>query len=216
MSAALRRGAVLAGLCALAVLARVTSSGMAELRRARADEAEGRWHEAAVGYGRAIHMYLPGSPIPGAAGERLLSLARAAEDRGEPLEARFCLEELRSGFLATRSFYQPGRRYIRRAEDGMVPLMLADGRGNWPDTSLPAAEREAAIRAVLASREDPAMLWVLVMGLGYLTWLGAAAAAILRGLPAQDDGSVRWPVIARWGAVSLGGYALWLAGVAFA
>jgi hypothetical protein len=211
-----RRIAVLAALCVLAVVARVSWSGVAETRRARMFEQEGRWHEASVHYGRAIHMYLPGSPIPGRAGERLLALGAAAEERGEPLEARFCYEELRSGFLSVRSFYQPGQRFIDAAEEGLVPLMLADDRGNWPERTLPAAEREAQVRGVLAEREDPSLFWVLVMGLGYLAWLGAAAMAILQGLPRHDRAPIRWPVVLRWGLISAVGYGLWLAGVAFA
>ena len=216
MSSTGRRIAVLAALCVLVVVARVAWSGMAEARRGLAFEEEGRWHEAAVHHGRAIHMYLPGSPVPARAGDRLLALARAAEERGEPMEARFCYEELRSGFLSVRSFYQPGRRFIEAAEEGLVPLMLADDRGNWPDRTLPRAEREAEVRAVLGEREDPALLWVLVMGLGYLAWLGAAAMAILQGLPRHDRAPIRWPIVLRWGLVSLVGYGLWLAGVAFA
>ena len=207
---------MLAALCVLAVVARVSWSGVAETRRARMFEQEGRWHEASVHYGRAIHMYLPGSPIPGRAGERLLALGAAAEERGEPLEARFCYEELRSGFLSVRSFYQPGQRFIDAAEEGLVPLMLADDRGNWPERTLPAAEREAQVRGVLAEREDPSLFWVLVMGLGYLAWLGAAAMAILQGLPRHDRAPIRWPVVLRWGLISAVGYGLWLAGVAFA
>jgi hypothetical protein len=161
-------------------------------------------------------MYLPLSPVPARAGGRLQALAVAATERGDVLEARFCYEELRSGFLSVRGLWQPGRRFITAAEEGLVPLMLADDRGAWPDPSLAAAAREAEVRAVLASREDPALLWVLAMGLGYLVWLGAAAMAILQGVPARDGVPARWGMIARWGLVSIAGFVLWSAGVALA
>jgi hypothetical protein len=196
--------------CTLVVLGRVGWTGWDEYNEALEFEGQERWHEAAIRHGRAIHMYLPGSPLPGKAGDRLLALAEAAVTRGEPREARFCYEELRSGFLAVRSFYQPGRSYISAAEDGLVPLMLADERGNWPDRSLPSAAREDAVRAVLAAREDPALGWVLLMGLGYFLWLGAAGFGIWRGLPAQAESPIDWPALGRYAGLSGAGYLLWL------
>ncbi len=199
--------------CSLVVFARVGFTSLTEYREGLALESEQRWHEAAVRHGRAIHMYLPLSPLPAKAGDRLLDLAEAATARGEPTEARFCYEELRSGFLSIRSFYQPGKGYIAAAEDGLVPLVLADERGNWPDRSLRPADREGVVRDKLAEREDPALLWVLVMGLGYLVWLGAAGAGIWKALPVAAEEPVRWAILGRFAGLSLVGYGLWLLGV---
>lgn len=207
---------VLAGLCLLVVVLRVSWSGVRELRRAQAFEQAGELHEAAIRYGRAIHMYLPGNPVPGKAARALLALGERHEGAGDALEARFCYEELRSGFLSVRSAWQPGRRWIEQAEARLVPLMLADQRGNWPARELPDEQRRAELQAVLDAREDPALGWVLVMGLGYMAWLGGAATALWRGLSEQDGLPVRWQPIRRWGAVSAAGYGLWLLGVALA
>ena len=200
-------------LCVLATVGRVAWTGWSEYSEGLELEAKERWHEAAVRHGRAIHMYLPGSPMGSKAGDRLLALAEAAASRGQPLEARFCYEELRSGFLSVRSFYQPGQRYIDLAETGLVPLMLADDRGNWPAHDLTDAQREAEVRAVLAQREDPSLGWVLLMGVGYLLWLGAAAAGIWRGLPIATEAPIEWAVLGRWCGLSLAGYLLWLLAV---
>ena len=94
--------------------------------------------------------------------------------------------------------------------------MLEDERGNWPDRSLPASEREAIVRGVLEKREDPKLHWVLVMGLGYLVWLSGAAVAIWRGLPMDAGQPIAWQQIKRFGGISLAGYLLWLLGVALA
>lgn len=208
-----RLAAIALAFCLLTVLGRVGWTGWGEYSDALDFEAEERWHEAAVRHGRAIHMYLPGSPLPGKAGDRLLALAEAATARGESREARFCYEELRSGFLSVRSFYQPGAAYIIAAEDGLVPLMLNDKRGNWPDKELSPAQRTAEIRSVLAQREDPALLWVLLMGLGYFTWLGAAGLGIWRGLPVDADAPIDWPKLGRYAGLSGAGYLLWLLAV---
>lgn len=202
--------------CGFAVILRVTISGVSEYRQATAFEEAGDHHEAAIRYGRAIRMYLPGFPIPAKAGDRLLGLAERHAAAGDRLEARFCLEELRSGFLAVRSIYQPGQRFVDEAERRLVPLMLEDPRGGWPPRALPAPERAAVVRAVLAQREEPSLGWVLVMGLGYALWLGGAAAAIWRGLPEAEGAPVLWTVVARWAGVSALGYGLWLLGVALA
>tara|TARA_Y100001968_G_scaffold315784_1_gene342784 strand:+ start:541 stop:1134 length:594 start_codon:yes stop_codon:yes gene_type:complete len=197
-------------------MARVGATGLSEFRTGQQLENAGNLHEAAIHYGRAIHMYLPLSPLPARAAERLLSLAQTAEARGQRDEARFCYEELRSGFLAVRSFYQPGSSYIDTAQLALTELMLSDPRGSWPDRSLPAAERQAVITAALDKREDPNRFWVLVMGIGYLIWLGAAAAAIWRGLPSDSKQPIAWKSLTQMGAISLTGYLCWLLGVALA
>lgn len=212
----MKRALGLALFCAAVVILRVTTSGVGELRQARDFESSGELHEAAIRYGRAIRMHLPGFPVPARAGDALLALAAQHEGAGDLLEARFCLEELRSGFLATRSVYQPGADFIAEAERRLVPLMLEDRRGDWPPRSLPPEQRADAVRAVLQQREDPRLLWVLVMGLGYALWLGAAGAAIWRGLPDAADEPVRWRVVGTWAAGSAAGYGLWLLGVALA
>ena len=212
----MRRLAAVAALCMLVVVLRVSWSGVAELRRGSAFEAAGELHEAAMHYGRAIHLYLPGNPVQGKAARALLALGQQHEDAGDALEARFCYEELRSGFLAVRSAWQPGKRWIAQAEERLVPLMLQDTRGDWPKRELPEEQRRAELRAVLDAREDPALGWVLVMGLGYVGWLGGAALALWRGLSEQDGLPIQWQPIRRWGAVSAAGYGLWLLGVALA
>lgn len=202
--------------CALIVAARVTATGVSELAEAREREARGEEHEAAVHYGRALRMYLPGSPVPQKAAERLLALAQAAKQQGRTIDARYCFEELRSGLLATRSFYQPGRTFIEIAQEELLALILEAPDGTWPDPAKPASEREAVVRSSLEAREDPSLPWVLVMGGGWVLWLGAAVRAIFAGLPSAEDAPIHWSVLRKWALISAGGYALWVLGVAMA
>lgn len=211
---AVRRAALFVGFCLLVVIGRVGFSASAELQRARGLEAEQRWHRAAAAYGAAVRMYLPGLPVGGHASERLVALADRAEEAGDPDEARFCLEELRSGWLAVRSTYQPGQRWVTLAEDRLAALMLADERGNWPPRDLPPDERAAIVHRTLAERGDPALGWVLLMGVGYIAWVGGAGLAIWQGLPSRAEEPVRWKIVGRWAAASLAGYLLWLLAVA--
>jgi hypothetical protein len=211
-----RRVLGLIGFCLLVVVGRVSFDSSRAYQEGLRFEASDEPHEAAVRFGRAIHMYLPLLPVPSRASDRLIVLAEAAHARGSKHEARFCWEQLRSGWLSVRSTWQPGRRYIARAEDELAAIMLGDPDAAWPDPKLSSAEREASVRAVLEAREDPVILWVLVMGLGWFVWLGAAAAAILKGIPRDDDAPIAWPVIGRWCLISVGGYAVWLLGLALA
>ena len=210
-----RRIAALALFCCLVVVGRVSCDSSAAYREGRSFEAAEQPHEAAVRYGRAIHMYLPLLPVPLMASERLIVLAEAA-GTGAPHEARFCWEELRSGWLAVRSFRQPGSRFIQRAEDELATWMLANPEAAWPDPEMAPAEREAEVRRVLAAREDPETGWVLVMGLGWCLWLGAAGMAIRRGIPAIDSDPLDWRAIGRWSLISAAGYAAWLLGLGLA
>jgi hypothetical protein len=209
----LARGTAVGMLALALIVAKVAWEGRREWKLARAAESRGDAHVAAMYYGRAVHMYVPGWPLPMRAARRLLELGDAAEGRGDALEARYCYEEARSGLLAVRSFWQPGRELVAEAEQRMLPLMLSDPRGNWPDRALPEAERAAALRAVLASREDPAPGWVLLMGIGYVAWLGAAGMAILRGVPEREDEPFAWAPLLRWSGASLLGFLAWLLGV---
>jgi len=211
-----RRLLALAAFCAIVVVGRVAFDASRNFQDGFRFEAAGEYHEAAVRYGRAIHAYLPLLPVPHRASERLVELAEEAERRGDPAEARFCWEELRSGWLAVRSAWQPGGRWIERADDGIAAILLADPAAAWPDPSLAAPQREATVRAALDAREDPKTSWVLVMGLGWALWLGAAVAAVARGIPADDDAPLRWPEIRRWALISVAGYAVWLLGLALA
>lgn len=210
----LRRAGLFVAFCVLVVVARVIGSGSVALNQARAHEAADEHHAAAIAYGSAIRMYLPLSPIGHRASERLIVLAERAGGAGETDEQRFCLEELRSGWLAVRSTWQPGQRWIDDAEARLVPLMAADRRSSWPDPDASDAARQDEVRAVLAAREDPAVGWVLVMGLGYLLWLGGAGLAIARGVPATGDAPVRWKTLFSFAAVSAVGYVLWLLALA--
>ncbi len=210
----LRRAGLFVAFCILVVIGRVIGSGTSELRAARTYEAAGQHHEAAISYGNAIRMYLPASPIGAQASERLLVLADRATSAQQPDESRFCLEELRSGWLAVRSLWQPGSSWIAEAERRLVPLMAGDGTGAWPDPRLSAAEREAVVKEVLASRDDPSRFWVVLMGLGYVLWLGGAGLAIWRGIPAEEAAPVRWKTVFSFAGLSAGGYILWLLALA--
>jgi hypothetical protein len=209
-----RRIGLFLAFCTLIVCGRVIYSSGYEFRQARGLEAEQRWHEAASGYGAAIRMYLPGLPVGARASDRLLVLADRATAAGEPDEARFCLEELRSGWLAVRSLWQPGQSFVTEGERRLAALILEDERGNWPDKSLSDVERKAIVNGVLAERGDPKTVWVLLMGLGYLLWLGGATMAIWRGIPGQPDSPVHWKIVGQWATTSVAGYLLWLLALA--
>lgn len=206
----------LVAFCGLMVIGRVGWDSSRAYQDGRQFEASGEGHEAAVRYGRSIHMYLPLLPVPHRASERLVALAQAAEVRGELAEARFCWEELRSGWLAVRSSWQPGQRWVIQAEGSIAALILADLGAEWPSPDGTAEERESTVREALAAREDPSSFWVLVMGLGWALWLGAAGTAIWRGIPADDDAPIAWSAVRNWAAISLGGYVVWLAGLGLA
>ena len=209
-----RRIALFIAFCLLVVCGRVAFSASAQLDRAKRLEAESQWHEAAAAYGGAIRMYLPGLSVGNIASERLVGLADRALAGADRDEERYCLEELRSGWLAVRSTYQPGQRWVTLAEERLATVMLADPRGNWPERSLPPDERAKIVAATLAERGDPDLGWVLLMGLGYIVWIGGAGMAIWKGVPSRPDVHTRWKVVGRWATAALAGYLVWLLAVA--
>jgi hypothetical protein len=161
-------------------------------------------------YARAIRMYLPGLPTNREAAASLLALCERARAEGDRDEERSCWEELRSGWLAVRSFYQPGEEYIARAEAAIAELIVAHPEGVWPDRSLPADERLLRARELLARRDDPNLGWVVVQGAAWLAWIACSVLAIVRGLPEVPGEHVRFHALSSWGAAAVSAFGVWL------
>ena len=207
----MRRLVVVALLAAAAVIGKVAWTGWSQWEAGI--EAEGRadHHEAALRYGRVLHMYLPGSPLADRASQRLLDLADAATDRDQQ---RYCLEELRSGWLSVRGLWQPGQPWIDAAEFRLTGILTEDPRGNWPDRALPHEGRRAVVAAVLTERDDPILGWVLVMEAGFILWMAATARGFWLALPEEQGQPIAWGRLGRHLSVAALGYGLWLLGVA--
>lgn len=212
MKAAIRQAGPWLVVAAVVLLLRVLYGGWAECRRGDAELGADRPFQAALHYERAVRWYVPGSPYVGRAADALWGMGRAAEDAGDPELALFAYRGLRSGAYATRSFYQPLPRRIDEADERIADLMVLDPRAAWPDPDLAQEQRRAQVLENLKQHTDPATFWVIVLELGFLTWL-ACGAAFAWGLGRKERTARRTWILA---SVSSAGYLLWLLGMKLA
>jgi len=77
---------------------------------------------AIAGYGSAIHMYTPGSPVVKKAAAGLWDIGEAMERRGDRRLALIAYRSLRSSFYAVRGLTQPGKAWIARCDSRIAAL----------------------------------------------------------------------------------------------
>lgn len=197
-----------------AAVARTTWDAQRFGARAAEAEARGEILTACSDHGLVLHRYVPFSGAGARSSEALVRLAGDAAAKGDHLTARACWEDLRSGWLSVRHVFQPGAEWIARAEGALPALYLLDERGTWPPLDLPEGERLAIVRERLQERTDPDGRWAFVLEFGFVSWIGGAVLAIVRGLPADDAGPIDGRALLRWGLCSATGWLLFLLGAA--
>ncbi len=186
-----------AALLGLAFLVAVVSlrlvlDGRRHLSEAASLQAAGEHERALVALEEAARAYLPGSPYPPRALERLSLAARAQEMRGETAAARRCWEVVRRSILASRHVTQPNAGMLETAERQITRLV--------------AAAPGAGVADPVARPRDPGPILSLLLSLGLLAWLGGSVALLL--VPGRPENGRKGRIVA-WLA-ALGGLGLWL------
>lgn len=174
---------------------------------------------------QAARWYVPGAPYVGAAYQRLETLARAAEERGDIDTALAAWTGVRSSILATRSFYVPHAERLAPANQRIAVLMAARERAHdasgRPDDSrdhAPAAAGDDPAVAWhyerLAPVPGPSVAWSVIAILGFITWLAGGLIFALRGVT-HDDRLV--PRTAAYAGILVAvGLLIWLLGLSLA
>ena len=178
--------------------ARLVLDGRRHLAEARGLAGEDRRREAIAALEDAARAYVPGSPYPDRALDRLAIMAKAAEMRGDRALAASVWESIRRSILASRHVIQPNRRRLEEAEREIGRLASASGSGPPDD-------------AATARPADPSPAASILLLLGLAAWISGAAAICLS--PRSRGGSPRGRsglTAAAW-AACLAGLALWIA-----
>jgi hypothetical protein len=114
----------------------------------------------------AAKAYIPGSPYPKRALRELSILARAAEIRGELMDAIGYWETVRRSIIATRHIFQPNSNLLKEAEQNLVRIRSDAGP---LDLSVDLTYR----------REDPSALLSVLIFFGLLIWITGAVLVVL-------------------------------------
>jgi len=187
-----------------AVMTRAVWAGARALANGDAAEQRGELALAVDLWRQAARWYVPGATHVEAAYQRLDTLARAAEARGDIDTALAAWRGIRSSILATRSFYLPHAERLEPANRRIAVLMAAlerapargpgDADTPAPDIALPADagsdfgdDEDAAWHYQrLAPVPGPSPFWSLVAIIGFATWLTGGLVFALRGVTSDD------------------------------
>jgi hypothetical protein len=181
------------------------------LRAGDAASARGDVADAIRRWRRAAHWYLPGSPYAARAYERLEDAATRAETQGRGEIAFSAWRAIRASALATRWLVIPQHERLERANRHLAALIA--------EMPQPPEDRErdrTRLREEHLSRlnEDhaPEPAWVIMLGIGFAMWFGAAWWAARKAWDEKDRMVPRAMAIA--GVIAVTGVALFLLGVA--
>jgi hypothetical protein len=151
-------------------------------------------------FDRSIHWYTPLNPWVRKSAERLWEIGEQAEQIEDTRLALIAYRTIRQGFYAARSVYQPGKDWIRRAED-RIDLLLREEAGR------PVQPLESQLA------KDPDVFWSLMVLLGLFGWVGSVFAFIMAQWGPWRERENLLSRRSLWVAGFLGFLALWFAGM---
>jgi hypothetical protein len=166
------------------LVTRVFWDGRGALADGDAAMARGDVKEAIVKWRRAARWYAPGAPHVADAYDRLTTLARAADDKGDAPLALEAWRAVRSSVLATRSLWTPFPEALEAANQRIAALMAKQELA--ADPAKDEAERRAMHLGFLLRDEAPSVAWSLVALAGFAMWVGGGFLFARKGVTAED------------------------------
>ena len=166
-------------------------------------EHDGELDRAVDEYRWALRWYTPWGPWHEDAANALWEIGqRQAPDR--PMKAVYALDSLRSGLIASRSFYQPQSALLAKTNQAIPPLLVraAERRADTRDPDVLLKRFEADY-----SRRVGVPVWAsLAVAAGFSLWILALLMVFWRGVDARGHlQAAGW----RWLGASLVGFASW-------
>lgn len=197
------------------VATRVVLESQRELDRGEALVHAGNEHGAVRHLGYAVGWYAPASPYPRRALDRLMTLAAAADSRGERDVALARYRLVRASVLSVRSVGIPFEPELRAA-DARIADLMARMPPAAIDAERPFEERRERFAAELAAAAgaDPSPLWTVLLLAGFALWVGAAFG--FAAFAIDSDDRLVGPSARLWGSGILLGLCVWIVGMAFA
>jgi len=203
--------AIAATLIALALVARIVTSGQAAVDDGHAALTAGNELGATVAFREAVSWYLPlVAPWRDEAADALWHLHERQLGEDRLPDAVRSLQSLRAGLRGADSILRPNAELKARVDEALAPMMArweaADVKSSGRTSPGTLEERTAHHAALLARDERPERGWGLLAVLGFFLWVGAAVVGL------QREGTPRWRLL----GLSAAGLVAFLAGVALA
>jgi hypothetical protein len=152
-------------------------------------------------FDRSVHWYTPFNPYVAKSAQRLWEICLQAEKRGDIQLALIAARTIRQGFLGARSFYVPGKDWIRRCDQKVASLMAR------------SMDRAAPLPSSAQKVSEPDVFWVLLLEVGLFGWIGSVIGFLIHGLARTRTPKLRSKPAILWGALIIIFYALWITGM---
>lgn len=170
----------------------------------------GEYVEAVTFFDRSLHWYAPFNPYLDKSAHRLWQISKLAEEKGDIRLAIIAAKTLRRGFISARSFYIPGKEWIKRCDERIYRLLitrrLADGNG----------EKSAITKSPILDDlqvKGPDVFWTFVTLAGLLGWIGSTVCLIALGSKTAPKRSVFTFSNLKWVIFWAVFFALWILGM---
>ena len=166
-----------------------------------------KWIQAITFFDRSIHWYTPYNPYVEKSAKKLWEIGEHGQRAGDIKLALIAFRAIRGGFYSARSFYTPGKEWIRLSENKIRELEQIEmaQRGIQDETKMGTFVGEKSQEV-----PGPHPGWSVVVVFSFLGWVGSVLAFIPCAFRAGEDGNRRWTRGAPWLGVAAIFYALWI------
>ena len=170
---------------------------------------EGRQYVRAITFfDRSIHWYTPFNPFVEKSAERLWEIGDQAEKEGDIQLALIAYRTIRNGFYGASHFVIPGKGWIKKSEEKIGSLMKKKGEEVSEDS---ASLKEALIQE--QRNTSPAVLWTIVLEIGFLGWIGSVIGFIMFRLRHKKEDGYRASSDFLWLIPTACFFGLWIIGM---
>lgn len=207
---------MLAGIAVLAVFllmvwARVFYGSMQDFREGVLYLQKGEYIKAVTFFDRSMHWYAPINPHVHQSAERLWEIGEDARKRGDIRLALIAVGTIRRGFVAARSFYQPGGDWIEKCDRRILALQELARSKNKGDSF----DESPGNGSMLEDPQvrGPDIFWSIVLLAGLLGWIGSAIALILTRLQTSHKNRVLNVSNFKWIGIWMVCFMTWVVGM---
>jgi hypothetical protein len=161
-------------------------------------------------FDRSIHWYTPYNPYVEKSANKLWEIGKRGQQDGDIKLALIAFRAIRGGFYSARSFYTPGKTWIRMSDQKIHELEEIEtaqrGLEGKAKTGAPIWEKSQEV-------PGPNPGWSVVVVLSFLGWVGSLLAFIPCAFGAKGEGKGRLPRGASWLGIAAVFYILWIIGM---
>ena len=169
-----------------------------------------RYVKAITFFDRSLHWFAPFNPYVLRSAQRLWEIGGQAEKNDDIRLALIAFRTIRGGFLAARSFYTPGKAWIRRCDVRIRKLTRLDQANRGSSVSPRGPENDIGPHE---KAKDLSTFWSIILEMGFLGWLGSCLGLIMFACRGNRKAKILASPALGWAVLALMSFALWIIGM---